>query len=143
MERDTHVRAPLGEMNPKDLDYPFAYVEDEFPIDDIQVSVLKEYPLFGAGKFPDNIKKYYWIRKGEDGVSPWYALMSLDNGNYAFFKASSVKSGFCDGGTMSLKVCPYYDLIIKHGMTEEDYNLYLKETKWDYSTNSKFGRWGL
>jgi hypothetical protein len=80
---------------------------------------------------------------GEDGVSPWYALVGLDNGNYAFFNASSVKSGFCDGGIMCLKVCPYYDLIIKHGMSEEDYNLYVKETKWDYSTNSKFGRWGL
>ena len=143
MERDISIRAPLGEINPKDLSYPFAYVEDEFPIDDIQVPVLKEYPLFGAGKFPDNIKKYHWIRKGEDGVLPWYALVSLENGNFAFFKASSVKSGFCDGGSMFLKVCPYYDLIIKHGMSEEEYKLYFGETKWNYSTNSKFARWGL
>jgi hypothetical protein len=143
MARDTSIRVPIGQLDPKDMAYPFAYVEDEFPIEDIQVPVLKEYPLFGAGKFPDNIKKYHWIRRGEDGLTPWYALVSLDNGNYAFFKAFSVDSGFCDGGVMSLKVCPYYDLIIKYGMSDEDYNIYFSETKWVFTTNPKFGRWDL
>jgi hypothetical protein len=143
MARDTNTRIPISGANPKDLAYPFAYVDDEFLIEDIQVPVVKEYPLFGAGKFPDNIKKYHWIRKGEDGALPWYALVSLDNGNFALFKAFSGKAGFCDGGTMSLKVCPHYDLIVKYGMSDEEYRLYLNDTKWNYSTNSKFERLGL
>ena len=128
MARDTNYRTPIGKLNPKDLAYPFAYVDDEFPIKQIQVPVLKEYPLFDAGKFPDNIKKYYWILKGEDGVSPWYALLKLDNGNYAFFKASSCKTGFCDKGNMSLKVSPYYNLLIKYAMSDEDYKMYFDNT---------------
>jgi len=119
---------PIGELYPKDLAYPFAYVDDEFPIKQIQVPIAKEYPLFDAGKFPDNIIKYLWIREGKDGVSPWYALMKLDNGNYAFFKASSCKTGFCDEGTMCLKVSPSYHTLIKYGMSNEDYKAYFDDT---------------
>jgi hypothetical protein len=128
MVRNTGLRQQIVEPNPKQMAYPFAYVNDEFTIEDIQVPVINERPLFDAGKFPDNIKKFYWIRQGRDGLKPWYALVKLRNNHYAFYKASSCTTGFGDGGSMSLKVCPFYDLIIKYAMTEDEYSMYMKDT---------------
>lgn len=126
--RHTGFRRQFVNPNPKDLSYPFAYVDDEFPLEEIQQPLLNEKPLFDAGKFPDNIKEYYWIRKGIDGIRPWYAFVKLSNNHYAFYKASSCATGFGNGGTMSLKVSPFYDLIVKHAMTLDEYIVYMEDT---------------
>ena len=127
--RDIYVRTSIGELNPKDMAYPFAYVDDEFPVEDIQYPLTDDYPLYDAGKFPDNIAKYYWIHKGEDGGSPWFCLARLTNGNYILYEASCCINGFCSKSAfMNLIVAPRYDMIIEHAMTPDIYKLYISET---------------
>jgi hypothetical protein len=132
MSRITSLRTQKNPINPKDVAYPFAYINDEFMISDIQVPVLNEHPLFSAGDFPENIKKYYWIQKGEDGIKDWHALVYLTNRHYALFGASCPTTGF-QTGKMSLVVSPYYDLLVRHAMSDKVYNTYIENTELSHS----------
>ena len=80
--------------------------------------------------FPDTIQEYYWIKEGEPGKTPWFALGMLEDKTYFLYKAYMIMPSktFVNNGNMNLWVSLRYSDIIQFAMDSSTYKQYLEET---------------
>lgn len=116
----------------KGMYYPYFYVSDSdsYSLENIQKPILSETPeeVADVGTFPANIREHFWVREGENDGDSWLAVGQLTNDAYFFFTGGCDYTGFdCQGG-MCLWVSKSLKNIIEHGMTNEEYDLYMSQT---------------
>lgn len=111
------------------LSYPFSYL-DEY---DLKPKGIIGEPLEDYIDFPSCIADYYWIHQGINDEIPWRALFNYldNNGNtrYGFYRGECDYTGFDCRGSMELYVSDNIDVLIEKAFTNEDYRLYILETK--------------
>jgi hypothetical protein len=110
----------------KSLEYPFSFIKDEedyYDVNDFIIPMPGE-PDEEAGDFPNNITKYLWVYEGENDERPWLALVKLDNGNYAYYRAECDYTGFLCQSYMELYISKNLETLVKMAMTNEDYRYY-------------------
>jgi hypothetical protein len=98
------VFTPLDQPTLTGFEYPFSCIEDEsmlYSIQDMTKGFVDEDPV-DAGNFPANITDVYWIHEGENDGDAWECLCKLENGLYAYYRASCDYTGFDCQGMMEL-----------------------------------------
>ncbi len=89
-----------------EFEYPFSFIHDNperYNVEDMVKGFVDEDPV-DAGNFPENITEVYWIQNGKNDGDEWECLCKLENGLYAYYRASCDYTGFdCQGG-MDLQV---------------------------------------
>lgn len=122
-------RAP--HVNPAALAEPFEWIEHDkcYEIASILRPIPAESIQADPGDFPNNIATYYWISEGENDEKPWYALGQLTNGNYFFYSAWCVYTGFECSGEMQLWVSASFESLTKYAMDSATYADYIAGTE--------------
>lgn len=114
------------------MSYPYDYINDEFQenysLENILRPIIVEPDPPDIGNFPQNIREHFWVRGGENDGDSWMSCGELKNGVYFFFSGSCDYTGFdCQGG-MKLVASTSWQNIVDHAMTQEEYDLYVKQT---------------
>ncbi len=124
--RNTELRQQI-KVNPKDLEYPFSYLKDEYYYQRTP-KPIPGHDSADVGNFPHNIEHYYWIHEGANDEEPWMTLCRLTNGAYVFYKGECDYTGFDCQGNMELYSSMDQTVLITYGMSISDYDLYIKDT---------------
>ncbi len=99
------VFTPLDQPDLTGFEYPFSCINEDilyyYNLADITKGFVDEEPV-DAGNFPTNITDVYWIHEGENDGDAWECLCKLENGLYAYYRASCDYTGFDCQGEMEL-----------------------------------------
>ena len=111
--------------NSTDLTYPFEHIGYYNPV---ATPIIGHTELTLPPQWWATVEHYYWIHGGANDEEPWRFLARLTNGHYVFFIANCDYTGFDCQGDMKVWVAETPGILIMYGMSNADYDLFVKET---------------